>query len=327
MEHLPISSEFSSSEYPSHIVKDALEIFGDIEGDYGSDCQEEPGAVRGMPWAKWLHFCQQVETKSAQPTCIVDFPYADKKGKLKLQGDDRLLMRMYCFSDTQKGDNIRIAVHVHTSLRWGQRSSLSLPKRIQRLTSVNVRYARRVSKTQSKKEFEQDAVGRIVVPFSREMQARWSEMNHIEWEWEDADSIPMEEYEPASASYSLVRRVIAAGESLLTDEKAQAYFETTSKQGTQTVMRHGKTQEYEVVAVSAHDPFPRAAVGGTTTGSAYPSKFPCAGPVIPRILFAGINVAGQEEIQVSLMACSVQFRGVLIVCCLCCERVYGCVYV
>ncbi len=140
MEPLPISSDSRNQT-----VDDVLEIFGGIENEHVSICHGEQETVRsGMQWSKWVHFCQQVETKSVQPTCVIDFPYADKKGKLKLQGDDRLLMRMYCFSYELKGDKIRIAVHVHTSLRWGDRNSISLAKRIQLVTSVNVRYARKL---------------------------------------------------------------------------------------------------------------------------------------------------------------------------------------
>ena len=60
-----------------------------------------------------------------------------------MQGDDRLLERMYCFHDPLDRDPRKclVVVHVHTLLRWGDRLRLTAAERLQAVTSVNARHA------------------------------------------------------------------------------------------------------------------------------------------------------------------------------------------
>jgi len=67
---------------------------------------------------------------------VIDFPYADADG-LNLQGDARLLERMYCFHDPSDMDPSRwlVVVHVHPLLPWGDRRRTAA-SRLQVTTSV-----------------------------------------------------------------------------------------------------------------------------------------------------------------------------------------------
>jgi hypothetical protein len=68
---------------------------------------EHAGQTRGFcHFREWQAFCERVARGEAKPSCVIDFPYADKGG-LDLVGDDRLLERMYCFHDSAKGDPSR----------------------------------------------------------------------------------------------------------------------------------------------------------------------------------------------------------------------------
>ena len=90
----------------------------------------------------WQAFCRRVAEGAATPSCVIDFPYADTgAGGLNLQGDDRLLERMVCFHDRQRGapEAWLVVVHVHTLLRWGDRLRLTAAERLQAVTSVNAR--------------------------------------------------------------------------------------------------------------------------------------------------------------------------------------------
>ena len=91
----------------------------DLVSDEDSAGDGEDKRSFGAP-RDWLQFCQQVAEGSATPSCVIDFPYADAGG-LNLQGDARLLERMYCFHDPLDMNPTRrlVVVHVHTLLLWG----------------------------------------------------------------------------------------------------------------------------------------------------------------------------------------------------------------
>ncbi len=53
---------------------------------------------------EWTGFAARATCGESLPSCVVDFPYADRRtvrnpGGLNLHGDGRLLERMYCFHD------------------------------------------------------------------------------------------------------------------------------------------------------------------------------------------------------------------------------------
>ena len=107
----------------------------------------DPGAVTrsfNHNGEDWQAFAQRVQQGKATPSCVIDFPYADNgKNGLNLEGDDRLLERMFCFHDRAVGtpDQWLVVVHVHTLLRWGDRLRFKTAERLQSVTSVNVRHA------------------------------------------------------------------------------------------------------------------------------------------------------------------------------------------
>mgnify|MGYP001027568484 CR=1 FL=1 len=175
----------------------AMEVESSDEKMEVESGQEDLGSVlvgadvtRKVLLTDWKRFCGKVSRKSVQPTCVIDFPYGDDKG-LKLEGDNRLLERMYCFKDAQT--DRRVVVHVHTLLEWGQRNSKTPPERAKKVTSVNVRHA-----VKEAKGFEQEggAESYPVVPVGEKLKYKWRDIyrkdggRSLEWVWADRKSMP-----------------------------------------------------------------------------------------------------------------------------------------
>jgi len=158
--------------------------------------RSESAAKRKVDYPAWRTFCQNV--KKVTPTCVIDFPYGDEgEGKLNLQGDARLLERMYCFKD---GEDRRVVLHVHTLLEWGRRNEKPLKDRASRVTSVNVRHAKKETKV-----FKQDGGGESlhVLPEQVKLRYKWRDIfkegkgKSLEWEWQRPKSMPLiEKKEP-----------------------------------------------------------------------------------------------------------------------------------
>ena len=177
------------------------------EGRESSQDAAQGGATRQVFLPDWKKFCAKAGKKvpTVVPTCVMDFPFADDGG-LNLQGDDRLLERMYCFKDTEKDS--RVVLHVHTLLPWGERGLRTLKDRAAKVTSVNVRHA---VKTTGKFEQEGGKLSVGIVPVAPKLKYEWRKAwtdqrgASLEWRWEDAKSFPAsEDRRQASTSYEEV---------------------------------------------------------------------------------------------------------------------------
>ena len=197
---------------------------------------------------EWGQFCQRVLKGTATPSCVIDFPYADAGQRgLNLQGDDRLLERMFCFHDPLDQDPSRrmVVLHVHTLLRWGDRMQWTAASRLQEVTSVNARHATRPAVggtwTQERCKF-------FVVPKNKSLQA-WQTLftsggkGRIVWSPYTAGSVPAGD-PGADWRYEELRKVIHAGDSLC--QATQVTFNLTQ---TAVAMRSGEEIEYEIVGV------------------------------------------------------------------------------
>jgi len=179
---------------------DSMEVErSDETAEAESDEEASGSAVAGsavtrkVEFQGWKKFCSNVRRESVQPTCVIDFPYGDDKG-LKLEGDNRLLERMYCFKDAQT--DRRVVVHVHTLLEWGQRNSKTPPERAKKVTSVNVRHA-----VKERNGFKQEGSKESfrVVPVGPKLRDKWRDTfrndggSSLEWVWADRKSMPRSE--------------------------------------------------------------------------------------------------------------------------------------
>ena len=196
----------------------------------------------------WLQFCQRVAEGSATPSCVIDFPYADS-GRLNLQGDARLLERMYCFHDPSDTDpSCRLVVlHVHTLLPWGDRKKWTAASRLQVATSVNARHATRVAAGGA---WVQERCKFHVVPKSRNLPA-WQTLyssprrSEIVWRPHTVGSVPPGD-PGVDWMYEKIREVIQAGDTLCSHAQL-----TKNLYETQMAMRGGGEVEYEIMGVSA----------------------------------------------------------------------------
>lgn len=179
-----------------------------VEGCESSEDAAQRGTTRQVFLPDWKKFCAKAGKKvpTVVPTCVIDFPFADDGG-LNLQGDNRLLERMYCFRDTE--ENSRVVLHVHTLLPWGERGTKTLQGRAAKVTSVNVRHAAKTTAF-----FEQEGGGLSVgiVPVLPKLKHQWRKLwndgsgANLEWRWEDAQSRPLSEdrQQHATTSYAEV---------------------------------------------------------------------------------------------------------------------------
>ncbi|KAJ1469077.1 hypothetical protein T484DRAFT_1852925, partial [Baffinella frigidus] len=206
---------------------------------------------RKMGHWSWADFCQRAEEEDVKATVVIDFPYADADG-LDLKGDERLLERMYVFKDMGDGADKRVVVHVHTPLRWGARGKVTLQDRVDLVTSVNVRHAKR-----EKQRFEQEQ-GNLKMPLVPVGETDWRGMwkegdgsfeSKCTWQWKEKKSMPTCEDERVAAKYyDQVRKIIKLGEKLGEGEPKMDHVETLSWVMGDDAKR---TVEYEVVAVNA----------------------------------------------------------------------------
>jgi hypothetical protein len=141
--------------------------------------------ARQVTFYDWTKFCENARNGVVTPTCVIDFPYADKEpGGLNLDKNQRLLERMYCFKD--QNEDTRVVLHVHTLLPWVQRLNTVPGKRASRVTSVNVRHAHRVPG-----KFKQEGVSMHLVPVAESIRCNWRKRfsqgrgNSLEWSWEN----------------------------------------------------------------------------------------------------------------------------------------------
>ena len=230
----------------------------------------------------WQAFCRRVEQRTATPSCVIDFQYADNgEHGLNLQGDDRLLERMYCFHDPLVRDPRKwlVVVHVHTLVRWGDRLQWKTAERLQTVTSVNVRHASkslRIDESDgeaytleefwqeygqaegmarwaaSRECFQQEHRKFHVLPKSKELVRGWKDLwkkgpvNEIAWNPYGANSVP-----PLDADvkwmYDDVRTVMRVGDSLCREATVahDVYQSQTAMRGGAS---GGEDVEYEVVA-------------------------------------------------------------------------------
>ena len=239
-------------------------------------------------WKDWDSFCERVRKGRATPSCVIDFPFQDFGGDghcLNLEGDERLVERMYCFhdpDDKSPGEQM-VAIHVHTLQKWGQRTpGASLTE----VTSVNARHAvktqRRIDENDggaytqkqfvqeygredgmsrwnsSRPSFEQEVRKYYVVPKSKELTEKgaWQKLyragkaNELVWKPSQKDSMPPLDRKGSKlwmGNYDQLREAIKAGEKL-----CRGAIVTYCKQETENVMRGGKSvrTEYEIVGVA-----------------------------------------------------------------------------
>ena len=271
-------------------VEAALQLISDTDGaapceQWGSDDQRPAGggAERKVNFYGWRQFCTNARKGIAVPTCVIDFPYADKDKEglgLDLKGNKRLLERMYVFKDLDA--DTRVVVHAHTLVEWGKRGNRA-KRAISKVTSVNVRHAQ-----QAGGSFKQEP-GKLSMPLvpvndkiADSWRQRWREGRGatLEWKWEDPKSLPTGEdarlappkYDEVRASGApsacvqsgvaavravvgltragagQVRKIIRLGESLVLAEGG-GVEETLNLSETEAKIRGAK--ECDVVAVDA----------------------------------------------------------------------------
>jgi len=134
-----------------------------------------------------------------------------------LQGDARLLERMYCFHDPSDMDPTRrlVVVHVHTLLPWGDRMKWTAASRLQVATSVNARHATRPAAGGA---WVQEHGKFYVVPKRKNLPA-WQTLyssprrGEIVWRPHTAGSVPPGD-PGVDWMYDKIREVIQAGDSL-----------------------------------------------------------------------------------------------------------------
>jgi hypothetical protein len=77
---------------------DLLQQTVSVEGAFADDNDPHRSLNAGL----WDRTCKQIQNGEMFVTCVLDFPYADSghgERNLNLRGGDRLLERMYCFTD------------------------------------------------------------------------------------------------------------------------------------------------------------------------------------------------------------------------------------
>jgi len=171
--------------------------------------REGAAPTRQLNFYSWDGFCKSARKGDVAPTVVIDFPYGDQGG-LNLEGDERLLERIYVFKDASAGGDRRVVLHVHTPLRWGARGEVTLQERVKRVTSVNVRHAVRGAE---RFEQEQGNLKMPLVPVSPQLETGWREMwrdgsfaRKCTWLWGKAESMPtVEDERVAARNYDQVR--------------------------------------------------------------------------------------------------------------------------
>jgi len=95
---------------------------------------------------------------------------------------------MYCFEDAD--DNSRVVLHVHTPIRWGDRTK-DAKARAAFITSANVRHAWR-QRDQKAGPFEQEQTKWFLVPLDERLKHGWHRLAHdqITWRWDKPGSMP-----------------------------------------------------------------------------------------------------------------------------------------
>ena len=241
----------AGATYLHEAVGEALEAIRATDGD-GSSAASVTRGFDGK--RKVLAFCDRVKSNQATPSCVIDFPYADKgQGGLNKLGDDRLLERMFCFHDraVDTPDQWLVVVHVHTLLRWGDRLQFKTAERLQSVTSVNARHAERTPGG----TFKQERGKFYVVPRNKTLAHIWQDLYRkgdtkgIVWNPHITKSMPTDD--PAATwAYDGLRVVIQKGDALC----HQAVV-THGIQQTQKTMRGSpageEEVEYEVVGLDA----------------------------------------------------------------------------
>ena len=248
---------------PEHVLLEMMNLLDIVGGAPRKDATEEGEAaqgpaVRGLNKSDAEKFFEGVSKGVIVPTCIIDFPYADKtEGGLCLVGDDRLVERLYCFGDPCEEDQ-RVVVHAHTLLRWGDRPKDGA-ERARFVTSVNVRHAKG-------KPFKQELGKLSVVPVSKHLKkaGRWQEIFWTEvregeekgagfsqeqslltWRWDSDVSVPGAEPGDVLSHYEGIREVLRSGERLC--QGCVEIIETFNLSQTQGAIRGGDGEEFELV--------------------------------------------------------------------------------
>jgi len=172
--------------------------------------------TRQLNFYSWDGFCTSARKGGVEATVIIDFPYADQGG-LDLEGDQRLLERMYVFKDASAGSDRRVVLHVHTPLRWGERGGVTVQERVKLVTSVNVRHAVRGAE---RFEQEQGNLKMPLVPLAAQLEDGWRDMwkardgsfeRKCTWLWGKADHMPsVENKRVATRNYDQVRFTTSA---------------------------------------------------------------------------------------------------------------------
>jgi hypothetical protein len=208
---------------------------------------------------------------------------------MNLNKDEWLLERAYCFEDFDDPANTslteprRVVLHVHTLLKWCDRNkdNLKPQKRVNKLTSVNVRFAYRVKHYQ-----EEDGCSSLtLVPVCEKLFKEWRvlfqggarEYDKMEWEWRKDDSMPRLEDTSSAAVYDVynqVRSTIALGQRLFHDKSMkntnlwhQPYGEKDGTHTSNTNLRGEEELEYDVFVP---DPSQSPPSSDTPSASAVP---------------------------------------------------------
>ncbi len=269
--------------------------------DFESASLGDDGACRVRSFGdqkKWGDFCSRVESGKAWPSCVIDFAYEDRgKGGLNLEGDQRLVERMYCFHDPQcgPGDQHLVVVHAHTVMTWGERLAAPGPVRMDEFTSVNACHA-------SKKSggvFAQETHKFYIVPGSKDLIHQWRSLfqsgkkHTLVWKLDKKGSMPGKEDAKFCSDYDTVRRALVKGESLCHEAAI-----TTSIKHTQKIMRGGHAAEYIVAGVSLPPATCSTSLERKHPVEVFPTCAPTPPPQRPTIMFLGINTSGQAALSV-----------------------------
>ncbi|KAJ1494695.1 hypothetical protein T484DRAFT_1877095 [Baffinella frigidus] len=198
---------------------------------------------------------------SVQPSCVIDFQYYDKPPQNR-QGDylnlaDGLLERAYFFRiPRDHGNQLRLALHAHTFVKWSERRNGPLKDpslRANEITSVNVRIAEKTSvgkKVNGKEKFEfhEAPAGFPMLPRSKDLQKNWRQYfreeggkqhKDVQWKWTDEEHFPFGEVHLAQdedqKAYSRIRKLIQIADEFLRNNPPPP--ETTSPRQTRKKIR------------------------------------------------------------------------------------------
>eukprot|EP00961_Rhodomonas_salina_P297255 3937066-Rhodomonas_salina.1 len=220
-----------------------------LVSDDGNAAKQETRS--GVSPTFWARFCKRAqEDGKVRPTCVIDFAYTDSGN---LRGNQRLLERLYAYSDMTLGDDedtkYRVVLHVHTLIPWQRAMSMGVHERLKSITAVNLRI---MEKPVHQDWFETTSEILYLLPRSERLRSQWRELYRkgqgqlISWSWQDVpNTIP--EDRRLQSEYLKVAGIISLGEGLLeSDPDALLCSHSVSHTA---LVRGGVEEEYVVVAM------------------------------------------------------------------------------